>query len=46
LHVVISVIQLPSYTLGWKQMWPYTISGIPQVTQRERFERLQIFSLQ
>jgi hypothetical protein len=40
LHVVMSVIQLPSYTLCWKQMWPYTISGIPQVMQRERFERL------
>jgi hypothetical protein len=40
LHVVMSVIQLPSYTLGWKQMWPYTISGIPQVMQRERFCKL------
>ena len=38
--MVVSFIQLPSYTLGWKQMWPYTISGIPQVMQRERFERL------
>lgn len=35
-----SVMQLPAYTLGWKQMWPFTVPGIPQVMQRERFEKL------
>ena len=40
LHLVMSIVQLPSYTLGWKQMWPFTVSGIPQVMQRESFERI------
>lgn len=40
MHVIFSVLGLPTYTLAWKSSWPFEIHAIPQIMTRTRFERL------
>ena len=40
MHVLFSVIGLPTYSLAWKTTWPFEIPAVPQIMTRTRFERL------
>lgn len=40
IHVVFSIIGLPTYTLAWKSAWPLEFPSIPSIMTRTRFERI------
>lgn len=40
IHVIFSVIAIPSYTMAWMSQWPFEIVSIPSIMTRTRFERL------
>lgn len=40
IHVIFSVLGVPSYTLAWQKQWPFEIPSISTIMTRTRFERL------
>ena len=40
IHVVFSIVGIPSYTLAWKSTWPFEIPAVPSIMTRTRFERI------
>lgn len=40
MHILFSVIGIPTYSLAWKSTWPFEIPAIPQIMTRTRFERI------
>ncbi len=40
IHVVFSIIGLPTYTLAWKSAWPLEFQSIPSIITRTRFEKI------
>ncbi|XP_061175613.1 piggyBac transposable element-derived protein 4-like [Saccostrea echinata] len=40
IHIIFSVLGVPSYTLAWKSTWPFEIPSIPTIMTRTRFERI------
>jgi hypothetical protein len=40
IHVIMSVIQVPSYSVLWTQKWPFSIPSVPEIMQRTRYEKI------
>ena len=40
IYIYISVVQIPTYTLAWSQMWPFGSTSIPEIMTRTRFEQI------
>ena len=40
INIVFSIVQIPSYTLAWTSKWPFSLPAIPQIMQRERYEKI------
>ena len=40
MHILFSVIGIPTYNLAWKSKWPFEIPAVPQIMTRTRYEKL------